>query len=254
MFLSGYYEGIVQPERVIQDFHFTGTTQKYTFRPQSNITRAEAFRFAKNVLDYSITPENVPVTPDSGSVTDEDIATIKADAYIEGDTDDATLLLVEYSDMECIYCKRMHDDLIIENLEKKYGNELAYSFQHFPLPYHDFALPAAHSAECVAEQGGTSAYYAFIDEVFSHDMLSQATIDAALSALQFTNNDAVQTCIREKKFQSRIESQMSEGKELFGIDGIPGNVIINLKTKKYEIIAGAQPEESFIEAADRLLQ
>lgn len=46
---------------------------------------------------------------------------------------------------------------------------------------------------------------------------------------------------------------MTEGSSLFSVNGTPGNVLINNKTGKYEVISGAFPEGSFDAAIARLL-
>jgi protein-disulfide isomerase len=47
---------------------------------------------------------------------------------------------------------------------------------------------------------------------------------------------------------------MSEGSSKFGVNGTPGNVLINTKTGKYEVVSGAQPEANFAAAIERLLK
>ncbi len=84
----------------------------------------------------------------TGTLTQDDIEKITKDTYIRGD-EDAQILWVEYSDLECPFCKRLHDSGAIKNLETKYGDKLAFAFKHYPLPFHPTALPAAQAAECV---------------------------------------------------------------------------------------------------------
>jgi hypothetical protein len=46
---------------------------------------------------------------------------------------------------------------------------------------------------------------------------------------------------------------MAEGSSKFGVNGTPGNVLINTKTGKYEVVSGAQPEANFDAAITRLM-
>lgn len=98
----------------------------------------------------------------TGNLTQDDIAAITKDTYIKGNKD-AQILWIEYSDLECPFCKRLHDSGAIKNMETKYGNKLAVSFKHYPLPFHPTALPAAQAAECVGELGGSDKYFAFVE-------------------------------------------------------------------------------------------
>jgi predicted DsbA family dithiol-disulfide isomerase len=45
---------------------------------------------------------------------------------------------------------------------------------------------------------------------------------------------------------------MNQGNQLFGVNGTPGNVIIDRETGKFELISGAYPVESFVEAINKM--
>ena len=102
----------------------------------------------------------------SGTISSDEIAGILKDTYVKGNKD-ATIVWIEYSDLECPFCKRLHDSGAIKNLEAKHGNKLAVAFKHYPLPFHPTAMPAAQAAECVAEAGGSAKYFSFIEGVFA---------------------------------------------------------------------------------------
>jgi protein-disulfide isomerase len=48
---------------------------------------------------------------------------------------------LEYSDLECPYCAKLHNAGTPEDLAEKYGNKLNQVFNHFPLQFHNNALP-----------------------------------------------------------------------------------------------------------------
>lgn len=187
----------------------------------------------------------------SGSLSDDEITAVKKGAYIKGDKN-ADILWIEYSDLECPFCKRLHDSGAISNLEKKYGNKLAVTFKHYPLPFHQQAIPGALAAECVGEAGGANKYFAFVEGVFKKGTPTQETIDAVVKEIGL-DSKKIQSCVDSNKFKSVIDAQMSEGSSKFGVNGTPGNVLINTKTGKYEVVSGAQPEANFAAAIDRLL-
>ncbi len=187
----------------------------------------------------------------TGSLTPDDIAKLTADTYVKGDKA-AQILWIEYSDLECPFCKRLHDSGAIKNLETKYGSKLALAFKHYPLPFHPQAMPAAQAAECVAEASGTAKYFAFIESIFAKGVPSQDVITAAVKEVGL-NADTIKKCVDSGKFKSRVDAHMAEGSSKFGVNGTPGNVIINTKTGKYEVVSGAQPEANFDAAIARLL-
>ncbi len=187
----------------------------------------------------------------SGSLTQDDIASITKSAYIRGNKD-AQILWVEYSDLECPFCKRLHDSGAITNIEKKYGNKLAFSFKHYPLPFHPTALPAALNAECVGELGGSTKFYAFVEGIFSKGTPTQDVIDSVLKEIG-TDTKKVKACVDAGTFKDKVTASQNEGSNKFGVNGTPGNVLINTKTGKYEVVSGAQPEANFDAAITRLL-
>ncbi len=187
----------------------------------------------------------------TGSLSSDDIAKITKDTYVKGD-ESAQILWVEYSDLECPFCKRLHDSGAIKNLEAKYGDKLAFAFKHYPLPFHPTAMPAAQAAECVAEAGGGDKYFAFVDKIFSKGTPSQDVVDAAVKEIGL-NAANIKKCVDSGKFKARIDAHMSEGSSKFGVNGTPGNVLINTKTGKYEVVSGAQPEANFDAAIGRLM-
>nr|MBP6921284.1 thioredoxin domain-containing protein [Candidatus Gracilibacteria bacterium] len=114
------------------------------------------------------------------------------------------------------------------------------------------ALPAAQAAECVGEAGGSAKYFAFVESIFTKGTPTQAVIDAAVKEVGL-NAATIKTCADGGKFKSRIDAHMAEGSAKFGVNGTPGNVLINTKTGKYEVVSGAQPEANFDAAITRLM-
>lgn len=187
----------------------------------------------------------------TGSLTPDDIAKLTADTYVKGDKA-AQILWIEYSDLECPFCKRLHDSGAIKNLETKYGSKLALAFKHYPLPFHPQAMPAAQAAECVGEAGGSAKYFAFVESIFTKGTPSQDVIDAAVKEVGL-NAATIKKCVDSGKFKARVDTHMAEGSTKFGVNGTPGNVLINTKTGKYEVVSGAQPEANFDAAITRLM-
>src|SRR6188768_113809 len=77
----------------------------------------------------------------------------------------AKVTLVEFSDLQCPFCSRVHPT--IKSLQAKYGpDQLRVVFKHSPLPFHPNARPAAKVADAVLHQGGSAAFFAFLDLAF----------------------------------------------------------------------------------------
>jgi protein-disulfide isomerase len=90
------------------------------------------------------------------------------DVPTEGDPsigpDDAEITLVEFSDYQCPFCKRWHDD-VFARLLQEYPDQVRIVFRDLPITsIHPEAYPAAAAAHCAGEQG---AYWQYHDALFS---------------------------------------------------------------------------------------
>jgi predicted DsbA family dithiol-disulfide isomerase len=63
----------------------------------------------------------------------------------------AKVVLVEFSDFQCPACRSLEDQL--RTMRKKYPQDVAIVYRHFPLQKHALAYPAAVASECAASQG-----------------------------------------------------------------------------------------------------
>lgn len=66
-------------------------------------------------------------------------------------SDEALVTIVEYSDFQCPYCRKVLPTL--EAMEKKYGEKLRIVFRQQPLGMHKQAKPAAYAALAAHKQG-----------------------------------------------------------------------------------------------------
>jgi protein-disulfide isomerase len=72
----------------------------------------------------------------------------------------ALVVVEEYADLQCPACAAAHTQVTAPLLEK-YGNDIRFEFNHFPLrSIHRFALDAAEMSECAADQG---KFWEFVD-------------------------------------------------------------------------------------------
>lgn len=80
-------------------------------------------------------------------------------------SENPSITLIEYSDLECPYCAAVHGTL--ESLVANHS-ELTWVYRHFPLSFHEQAMPAAIASECVAEESGNEAFWTFATEIFEN--------------------------------------------------------------------------------------
>lgn len=177
---------------------------------------------------------------------------IKKDTFVKWDKN-SKISWIEYSDLDCPYCVKLHNSGTTGELKEKYSNNLNKIFQNFPLDFHKNALPAANLLECAADQKGSEIYYKLIDYSFKNEN-SNLSFLTKESVRLGADKEKLQKCIDEKTFYSKILEKQKKANEYFGITWTPWNVLINNETWEYKIISWAYPTSSFKEIIDKLLK
>lgn len=190
-----------------------------------------------------VVPEEDPV-PDYASVP----AVSPSSDYIRGNPN-ATITVVEYSDTECPFCARVHPT--ITQLLEDYGDQVNWVFRHYPLSFHASAQKGSESLECAGELGGSTKFWAMIDKIYEKG--SDLTKFGEYAKEIGLNQTAFQACLDSGKYASKVAEMMQGGNEA-GVQGTPGNLILNHKTKKVAVVSGAQPLQNFKNAIDGLLK
>ncbi len=168
-----------------------------------------------------------------------EIKPVSSEDHIRGDIRKAKVAVVEFSDLQCPYCKQLHPTLI--KMMEAYGSEVVWVYRHFPLEsIHPNARPAAHASECVAALGGNEAFWTFVDGVFNSesDPFSKENM-AALASKAGVDTAAFQSCQDSGKYDQKITDSVDEA-GLAGAQGTPDLTVINLKTKE-AVHVGADP-------------
>ncbi|MGA8618240.1 MAG: thioredoxin domain-containing protein [Candidatus Sulfotelmatobacter sp.] len=167
------------------------------------------------------------------------------------------VVVVNYDDLECPFCARMHQTLFPEIL-KEYGDRVTFIYKDYPLvEIHPWATHAAVDANCLAVQN-SDAYWDFADYIHAnqHDVSNEKTPAARLEALdrltmlqgQKHNLDTVklQSCIKLQD-DSAVKASMKEA-ERVGVEATPTLFIDGQK------IDGAVPIGELRAALDRALK
>lgn len=190
------------------------------------------------------------------TLTQDEIVAIKKGAYIEGNKD-ATITLVEYSDLECPFCIRQFKDETIKKAHAKFGDKINSIFKNFRGVPHENSEAEANALLCAGEIGGTDKYVAYYNAIFTRTNGGNGTgfsKDALLPLAKELKIDGAkfQSCVDSKKNIARFDAETAEGSKL-GVQGTPGTVVINNKTGEYELIAGAYPVSEFERIINKLL-
>ena len=158
---------------------------------------------------------------------------------------DAKVVIVEYSDFQCPFCKRGYDTIETQVL-KQYEGKVKFYFMNFPLPFHPWAMPGAIAAECAKVQK-PEAYWKLYDAFFTHqaEVNPQNVKDKATEFLKDSGIDMAKwnTCYDGKETAAKVNAQHDQGASL-GVTGTPAFVING------RMLVGAQPFEQFKNVID----
>jgi protein-disulfide isomerase len=80
-------------------------------------------------------------------VSQAEIKSILDEGYNQGNND-AEFIWLEYSELECPYCGTFANSNATDMVKQAYGDKVVHGFRHFPLSFHQKAIPAAIVAEC----------------------------------------------------------------------------------------------------------
>ena len=169
----------------------------------------------------------------------------------------AKVVIVNYDDLECPYCAKMHSELFPQTLDH-YNGLVKIVYRDLPLEeIHPWAVHAAVNANCLADQS-TPAYWAYVDYLHTHGQdvtgpdrdLTKA--DATLDHLAHLQADTskldtskVDACVK-KQDESAVRAEMKQADSL-GIQQTP-TVYVN-----GEMLAGALPTATLWSIIDRAL-
>ncbi len=193
-------------------------------------------------------PQAVP-QPQAGPVEP-----LKAEDHVRGDRK-ARILLFEYSDLECPFCKRFHPTA--KQVVDEYKGTVAWVYRHFPLDQiHSKADKEAEAVECAKDQGGEDAFWKMTDKIFevtpSNNGLNLDDLPKLAGEVGL-NSTVLKTCLDSGKYAAHVEADYQGGIKA-GITGTPGNILLDTKTNKTKLIPGAVPFDQFKVAIDDLLK
>ena len=175
--------------------------------------------------------------------------------HIRGDITKATVAVVEYSDFECPFCQRHHPTM--KQVMDTYKDDVVWVYRHFPLSFHANAQKEAEATECANELGGNDAFWKYTDAIFERSKVGGTGFPlenlAPLAKELGLNEAKFKTCLDSGKYAKHIKDEMDAGAAA-GVQGTPGNFVVNLKTDENRIVSGAVPFESFKTTIDSMLQ
>ncbi len=168
---------------------------------------------------------------------DININPIDSSEHIVGNPN-APVLLVEYSDTECPFCKRFHETL--NRFVNEYGKDgkFAWAYRHFPLDgLHKKARKEAEATECAADLGGNAKFWEYLNALYSKTNSNDSLDPAELPKIAVQvglDKTAFEACLNSGKFSAEVEKDASEAVKIGG-NGTPYSIFILSKAPSKEL-------------------
>ncbi|GAB4499759.1 MAG: hypothetical protein OHK003_16980 [Anaerolineales bacterium] len=176
-----------------------------------------------------------PVTPQP-QYTRYDIPT---EGYPSLGPDDAPITIVEFSDFQCPYCRRFHEQTY-QALLDAYPGQIRFVYRNLPLTsIHPDAMPSAIASLCANDQ---NAYWDYHGKLFSSETLTRETFIQYATELNL-NVEEFSACLDSGKHDEFIQQDMEFALNL-GVQSTPTFFVNGLA------IVGAQPLSSFAQIID----
>jgi protein-disulfide isomerase len=159
----------------------------------------------------------------------------------------APITIVEFSDFQCVYCKRAV--AVMEEVLKVYEGKVRLVFKHHPLAMHKGAMPAAQFAMLAQEKG---KFWEAHDLLFRNVSKLRGEVSAvqenlvALAPETGLDPVDVKTVFEEGRYKDAIQRDIDLSAEI-GARGTPWFYVNGLEVK------GAQPFERFKSVIDQEL-
>lgn len=187
--------------------------------------------------------------------TDIKMRPVSVDDHIIGNPN-ADLIIVEYSDPECPFCKVFHSTM--RRVMDEYGKDgkVAWVYRHFPIDsLHPKARKEAEALECANELGGPSKFWQYTnllyDTTTSNNSLDPAQLPIMAKAVGL-DVSAFNTCLSSGKYAAKVQADYEDAIAAGG-KGTPNSIIVSKDGTKTPV-QGAQPYENLKGIIDALLK
>ena len=134
--------------------------------------------------------------------------------HVQGSAD-APVTLVEYGDYECPSCGDAYE--VVKKVQKHFGAKLRFVYRNFPLEQHEFAMPAAESAEFAATEG---KFWEMHDALYDNQVAMDEDLFPKLAKKLGLDAEGLTDALEEEEFADHIEEDMKSG-EASGVRGTP---------------------------------
>jgi protein-disulfide isomerase len=166
---------------------------------------------------------------------------------------DAPLVLIEYTDYQCPFCKRFYDGTFVEIKKNLIDTgKVRFISRNMPLPFHAHAKKAAQAAFCAGEQ---AKYWEMRDALFKNQNKLEDEATTGYAKELALKADVFKSCMDDERSAKEVSDEAAYAGSI-GITGTPTFVLGRPKGDLVEgrKIVGAQPYAAFETQVNELLR
>ncbi len=154
---------------------------------------------------------------------------------------DAEVFIVEYSDIDCPFCARVHPTL--ESIVDNSNGEIAWVYRHFPIEQlHPDATRKAMATECVGRLAGNDVYWEYLGDLIDQQPTSVHT-NYGVSVAAFNE------CMEDPQIAQNVTDDVNRAVATGG-RGTPHSIVSN---REFGFaVSGAQPEAVWLQAVNAI--
>jgi len=164
----------------------------------------------------------------------------------------APFTLVEFSDLECPYCKRFHGTP--KTIVDQSKGMVNWEWKHLPLGFHNPAAQVgAYAVECMGSLKGNNFAWSFIHDYFQRTRSNGAGVESIeeIAAAYGVKPTLLQTCMASEEIRKKVATDVQLASDS-GITGTPATFVVDNRTGESVVIPGAQPAEALMAAIAKL--
>lgn len=197
---------------------------------------------------------NTPQNPSQNEGNPEAALPVTEDDFILGSRN-AKITIIEYSDIDCPFCKQFHETM--KRIIDEYGpsGDVAWVYRHLPLTVlHPNAERHAEAAECVGRIGGNTAFWDFLDVLFENapgNAQTDPSRYAEFAAQVGVSEADLTACIAQGDAMAHVTAETNTAIEA-GATGTPFNVIV-VEGQDPVAVSGALPYDQMRGVIEQVL-
>lgn len=139
----------------------------------------------------------------------------------------APVTIVEFSDFECPFCGRAAP--VLHEAVEEFPGKVRLVFFHYPLPMHEYALPAAKAAVAAQKQG---KFWEMHDQLFEYQNELNDTKFKELATKLGLDMKKFEADFASDETEKKVMADRAQGRKV-GVDSTP-SVFINGRPYQYD--------------------